>query len=352
MKSVGQGVYERDGAYYVRPGNRTWRRLDADNLRSAREEAPSKRKLIPKRELTVAELVLSYQSAGCPKPNLTPRGIEYTRDPLSRAVEFFGERKPSSLKIADCVAYREHRRSSSRNGDAGRASEIELAALSSALNWAVSSALIDSNPIRSGRPKFSTVKQHCRDRAFKSCEELHEVARKLLSHPRSAVLGWQMLVEAFTGLRTNEALALRLDAQRGEPGWIENNCLWVSRSKRGMNPFVFIHEDLRRLIEAHRAWINPESRWWFPSSDLTNPVGRLALTKALSRMCGKTSHGLRSFYVTTRRSQGIGDAQIAVEIGDRTVSLISQTYGDAPPNWFNGNPMRWVPENGKAAWES
>jgi len=65
-----------------------------------------------------------------------------------------------------------------------------------------------------------------------------------------------------------------------------------------------------------------------------------------------TSHGLRSFYVTARRSQSIGDAQIAAEIGDRTgPAIISRTYGDIPPNWqAGGAAIQWVPDGASPAW--
>jgi lipoyl-dependent peroxiredoxin len=61
-----------------------------------------------------------------------------------------------------------------------------------------------------------------------------------------------------------------------------------------------------------------------------------ALAKAGPLVLGRriTSHGMRSFYVTVRRSQGISDGQIAAEIGDRTgPSIIASTYGSIPPDW-------------------
>jgi hypothetical protein len=63
-------------------------------------------------------------------------------------------------------------------------------------------------------------------------------------------------------------------------------------------------------------------------------VGKEALWRALKRMkSGVTSHGMRAYYVTVRRSQGIKDGQIAAEIGDKSgVALIVSTYGDLPPN--------------------
>jgi hypothetical protein len=54
------------------------------------------------------------------------------------------------------------------------------------------------------------------------------------------------------------------------------------------------------------------------------PGNPSALAHALERICRNyglphiTPHGLRSFYVTKRRSDGASDIVIAGEIGDRT----------------------------------
>jgi hypothetical protein len=119
-----------------------------------------------------------------------------------------------------------------------------------------------------------------------------------------------------------------------------------------VNPFAEIHDHLAQLIQAHRQWLGDRSVWYFPGRDPSQPVSLTSLTSALLRMTGNrvNSHGLRSFYVTTRRSQNVSDAQIAAEIGDQTVALISTTYGDRPPSWWNGNkPMSWLPA-GLPAW--
>lgn len=296
--------------------------------------------------MTTSSLIAQYQKAGCPLPNLTPRTPEYTARQLAKVAEFFGSRDPATIKVPDCVKYHAWRKRD-------RACELELAALSACFNWAVSAGLIEANYIRSGRPRFVREVVHCREKAFTTPEELHDAAAMFLASRKSPVLGFQLLVEAFTGLRTNEVLSLQMDAKRGEPGHVDGNCLWVRRSKRGVNPFVQIHDALKSVMDRHRSWHAGRSPWWFPGSDLVRPVARQSLTNALRRVFGdKTSHGLRSFYVTARRSQGVTDERIAAEIGDSTVSLISRTYGDVPPSWATGaKPTQWVPEGLKPAWE-
>ena len=61
---------------------------------------------------------------------------------------------------------------------------------------------------------------------------------------------------------------------------------------------------------------------------------------------------MRAFYVLIRRSWGIDDGQIAVELGQRSgAGLIATTYGDVPPNWRNGGgpKLKWLPK-GETAW--
>ena len=65
-----------------------------------------------------------------------------------------------------------------------------------------------------------------------------------------------------------------------------------------------------------------------------------------------TSHGMRAFYVLVRRSWGIQDGVIAVELGIGSgPELIARTYGAVPANWRNGGGPRlsWLP-TGEPAW--
>ncbi len=95
-----------------------------------------------------------------------------------------------------------------------------------------------------------------------------DIARKLFAHPATEVLGWQFLLEAFTGLRTSEALQLRTDAAPGAPGHLivtrsvegaagamgAGTACWraldIGRCKNGINPFVVMTPHLEKLLRA------------------------------------------------------------------------------------------------------
>jgi len=66
-----------------------------------------------------------------------------------------------------------------------------------------------------GRVKYhkSSKARHAKDVQPVSVDELHEIAAEMFKDKRSEVLGWQLLWEGSTGLRTNEVLLLRRDAE-------------------------------------------------------------------------------------------------------------------------------------------
>jgi len=62
---------------------------------------------------------------------------------------------------------------------------------------------------------------------------------------------------------------------------------------------------------------------------------------------------MRAFYVLVRRSWGIDDQVIAVELGQGSgAGLIATTYGDVPANWRNGDgpKLNWLPDPAQYAW--
>lgn len=349
-------VDDQTGSYLHRPvinGRRTWRRIKAATPEEAEELIRPKTKAVA----TVDELVQAYVAAGCP----TLRGRQYARPEvmrafLSRCCRHFGARAPGSLTVADCVAYGKTRMPSARAADA------ELQALSGALNWAAMHGMIAANPIRCRyRVQGTSDVRHSRDTMPADADELHRIARVLLEHPLSQATGWLMILKAFTGMRTGEALALRMDARsKADPGWIEGDYLYVRRAKSGQFPYVPLHPALRTALEWHRVWHAAEaggSPWWFPGRDMVRPLRLTALTSRLADVCKRlglphrTAHGLRAYYVTVWRSQGKTDAEVAALIGDRTVSLIQTTYGSLPEVWAGGKPLDFMPENTPPAWK-
>jgi integrase len=378
MIRVGDGIYQRGTSYYERPkihGRRTWRKLDGHTLKVARESLAHRKADVVRSKVglardpyapisgTVGEMLTAFSERADGPVGLQAKK-ERSRIKLLRP---FWERIRSE-KInpqVDCRRYFTHRiETTKRKTHCGRAVDLELNTLSAALTHAVNAGALAANPI-SNRPRFRRkVVNHCRDFAPLTGDELHKLAAELFSDWRSQPLGWQLLVGAMTGCRTSEVVRLRWDGtSRRDPGFIEGDHMWVARSKNGVNPFVQIHPALADALKAMRSWRaarknQRSSPWLFSSSRRPGkPVEITSLTKALraisERVVGHlvTSHGLRSFFVTVRRSQGIPDAQIAAEIGDKSgASIIVSTYGAIPPNWSGAAQIDWMPAEGKPAW--
>jgi integrase len=381
------GIYRdsRTGNFYERPvvaGRPTWRKLDGHTLKLARESFAQRRADATRSRLglaadpyrpktpTCGALIEAYVAAGCPGRNFEPRtGPQLTKEQsrLKALKAFWAARNPTEIRAApDCAEYFATRRKTVRRGHGGRAVDLETTTLAAVFDWAIANRHIDANPLKQ-RPRFrqKTVR-HCRDVAPLTAEEVHALPRHFFEVRRSQTLGWQVLLEFMTGCRTSEILQLRWDAKKpSEPGFIEGEWLWLNRTKGGVNPFAHIHPALRTCLDALRLWqdsLPPQwrSAWFLPSLHTQGqPLHVGALTHAL-RTAGPliterpiTSHGFRSFYVTVRRSQGIADAQIAAEIGDKSgAAIITQTYGAIPPNWRGGGKaLTWMPDKAEPAWK-
>ena len=213
-------------------------------------------------------------------------------------------------------------------------------------------------------PRFHSQSDvhHCREFQPENADELHSIAATLFSERSSEALAWQLLFEAYTALRTSEILKLRMDADGfGKAGFVDpEDNLHVHRVKRGINPFVHCHDGLKALRKAHAIWHAiryPENPYFIPGKLPGQPASRRSLAHALHRLrkaIGRkiTSHGMRAFYVFVRRSWGIDDGLIAVELGQGSgAGLIATTYGGVPPNWRSGGgpKLTWLPK-GDPAW--
>lgn len=201
---------------------------------------------------------------------------------------------------------------------------------------------------------------HCRSRQPDNAEQLHEMSAYFFKQRiKYAVMGWYILFQAMIGCRRSELLRLRLDAKTADtPGFDDGQHLWLYRSKthKGTSPFIAVHPDLRELLKAHRTWISeayPGSPWYFPSViKRTDPqaMNPQSISSAFSRLrkatgIDKSSHGLRSYYINVRRSQGASDGQIALEVGHKNAHMIVETYGEVLPV-----KLDWTPK-GPPAWE-
>lgn len=219
------------------------------------------------------------------------------------------------------------------------------------------------NPL-ADRPRYqkSTSVKHCREFSPHDAHELHEAASLLFQHPHSVVLGFQMLSEAYSGLRTIEVLQWGKDhfGTLTQDGKYLN--VWRCKGQHSTNPYANAHDGLQALLKAHASWKEnyyPDSPWFFPSH-CGGVVDKGALAHALLRMTPKlkrklTSHGMRAFFVLVRRSQGATDEQIAWEIGHSSNGVcIKSTYGGVPENWRNGGGpnLNWLPSTAKPAWDT
>jgi integrase len=189
----------------------------------------------------------------------------------------------------------------------------------------------------------------------------------MFSNRKSESLGWQALFEALSGVRTCEALAMRLDAEPGNSGAISSDggFLCVRRAKKSEYeiPQVQLHEGLLDWRAAHLEWHKkryPNSPWYFPGlrNGGTDHVSNCALTQKFKKLFDQkllagrfSSHGMRALYVRIRRSQGVSDAQIAVELNQHGgVATLVKCYGAVPPSWRDGKApkLAWIPKIARA----
>ena len=386
FEHVEAGIYRNldSGTYFERPkvrGRRTWRSLETKNLKHAREELHRRRSGVSVVELekerasvTVGEIVRRYQKDGYPDRHKQPRQgrtLESETRNCTMILKFWDKLPVVETSLVLLDNYHEWRKKRIKRGTGDRAVDLELNTLSNAFLWGMRCDLIQQNPLNFRRPRYCSAKnvRHCREFMPHDTEALHEIASLLFADIRAETLGWQMMFEAFTGLRTCEALRMRTDAQPYEPGWItadgKSLCVRRAKNQESVNPFVRIHDGLAAWLKAHKEWKKnryPESPWFFPNyrepDDRHANIG--ALGQALKRRrntIGKkiTSHGMRAFYVTVRRSHGIPDIQIAYEIGHTSAGkTLASVYGGVPPHWLmeDGPKLKWLPEPGKPAWES
>ena len=387
FRSFGAGLYQHGacGTWYERPwidGKRTWRKLEARTQKEARQELIARRADQARSKLglavnpyamgrTLSDVLDCYARAGFLNKHRQgrPEKARLTEERnVANLQRLLGMVAVERFAIPDCDRYADIRRRecADRGREGSRTVDMELQTLSNALGAAVRAGLILSNPLSNARPRYRSAAsaRKSRDLAPESGTELHRLAFALAEDERGwgEVLAWQLIFAALSGCRTSEILRLRRNAPSRKPGNIEGDWLWIERSKKGVNPFVLLHQDLRDAIAGHQDWLQrrfPQSPWWFPSPRVPGePVDDTSLAHALARIAKglgldhRTPHGLRAYFVTVRRSQGISDGQIAAEIGDRSVALIASTYGQVPPAWRGGPGLSWRPAPGeKTFWD-
>lgn len=366
---IAPGCYVDDqGRYWARPRiNRrsTWRLLKDPNGQPIRKAkvavAFALRQQWQPAGDTFAVLAKLYLDAGCPDKRLQPRGDVFTRAErirLSSLTTYFGHHPCDEIRLKLLPAFAAWRMRQVSRGSGERTVDLDLCTLSNVLNYGVAIGQLEMNWIAINRPRYrrASAVRHARVLMPASADVIHQLADHLLADLRSEVFGWMTLFALFTGCRTSELLRLRLDAPAApEAGFVENGHLFLGRrSKNGTNPWCAIGPEFAQMFECFRNWHGeryPKNPFYFPGR-MGGCVGEFGHGHALARAARvlelphTTPHALRAYYVTKRRRDGIPDAYVAAEIGDKTVALISETYGDVP----GGTPLSWTPTTRLPAW--
>lgn len=392
FEQIESGIYKnsRNGKYFERPlvnGKRTWRSLGGKNLKLAKEEfyrrraavsagknpyadVPSKGTQVEAR--TVGDVIRRYQQDNYLDSDLLTRP-EGTRADEERhcttLLTFWASVAVTEVSDRICDEYRDWRIRRVKQGEGLRAIDRELNTLNNAFRYAKRRDLVRVNPV-ADRPRYqpkSRVK-HCREFMPADGDDLHSIAEELFKNRHSQVLAFQMLAEAYCGLRGCEVLKWRANAGADDPGYVTSDGkslrVWRCKNQHLNNPYISVNAGMAALLEAHRKWkvkYYPESDWFFPGheKDSNRPVSKSALAHALRRISKDRPrkikpHGNRAFYVTVRRSWGTLDSQIAVEIGHSSGgSTLENVYGGVPPNWLSGEApkLNWLPAHRKPAWD-
>ncbi len=311
--------------------------------------------------LTMGDVIARYEADGYPDKHRSARTGQTLDDEIShceRLTQFWAGVPVDSAGPAACDRYHTWRgHQGFHQGTGNRQVDRELNTLNNACRWAVRCELLKSNPLAE-RPHYqkSTDVKHCREFMPRDAEELHDAAREFFKHPHSVVLGFQLLSEAYSSLRTQEVLKWGVDNFGSATSDGKNINVWRCKGQHSVSPFVTVNEGMAALRKAHADWkaVNyPDASEFFPSH-CGGSVSKGALVRALGRLfkSGKikrklTSHGAgRAFYVLVRRSHGISDAQIASELGHTSGgACITSTYGGVPDAWRKGDGPRlsWLP---------
>jgi integrase len=389
------GIYrdKREGRFWIRPviwGKRTWRRLDSRKVAEAKEESAELLVLHKRAEngigrspftkgKTFGDIADLYLEARCPNGRGETRNEQFIKLETVRVEnlkKFYGNIPGDDIKESSLMAYCQARIKRVSRGTGMRTVELDWVTLSAVLAFGKRNGMVNYNYVKRDRPRLrasdprGSVMQerikHCREFAVVDGNELHLLAEFFFADRRSQALGWQMLFEAFTGCRTSEALKLRMDARKqDEPGYIQGNHLFIARLKHGVRPYILLNRELRDFLESFLNWhrlTHAGNPWWFPGQTTKGdpmtlrPLGKFSMNQALRRatealgLPKRTSHALRSFYVTMRRGDGASEAQIAAEIGITSIQLIGEVYGSRPHNWEGLPKLKYWPDNAAPSW--
>lgn len=380
MKRIKPNLWKRGEIYYFRDqsgGRDRWVSLKTKSKKKALDylDQVNRQRTLEKlglaapaplmsRLLSLGELIGFFVNAGCPKSSGKPRTPSNLQSTKLYCAKLVGHLGGSRINDMNASLWNEYCEKRIREGAGDATIDKEFQTLRSVFIHAAqhpnTTGITDPPAMRWVRKRYAAKDaQHCRDFQPDNADELHEIASHWITGPpKLATPGWLVLFQAMIGQRISELLRLRMDAGTIKtPGFDDGENLWLYRSvtTKGTASFSVIHSALREVMTKHREWHSqtyPDSPWYFPSSQANGKVHLQArrviyVLARWSRLDGRkrTTHGMRSYYVNVRRSQGEIDAKIALEIGHRSTNLIVSTYGEVLPV-----KIGWEPE-GKKAWE-
>jgi integrase len=370
---------KKSAAVKARDDYRSSRRHPEWQPAPAQAKSVDTKKEVPQGE-TAGDILRYYAANGYQTEDGESRigaTLEDEKRNAAKLLEWWDAVPTSEIRRPKFLGYKEWRISAEnrRKGLASsglRSVDCDLKTLSNAFKYAIARDYYqDINPC-SGRPKFCKDKDvsHCRDFMPDDADELHDAAEHFLKRPGSEACGFQLLIEAYSGLRCSEVLkwgtrqygALTQDGQYRH--------VWRLKGQHAVNPYAQETDALAATVKALEEWrakAHPDSKAWLPN-DRGKQITKDALRRGLDRLSkakdddGKPllkkplrGHGAgRAFYVLVRRSWGKNDAEIAHELGHTSGGeTIRTTYGGVPRNWGTKLPkLSWMPLHRKPAWES
>lgn len=390
---------------------------DADAIRAAKDllrgrvEQPEAfaqfmAALDAKRGVTIGTLATEWLAAGLPFSALDrrePEAAATLQSTITRALKYWDATCAASITPKSWerfAAWRENESNLDHTHKGGRRSTIiELSALSSLCQWAVSEEKIPTNPF-AGYAKVIKPKnvEHCPQFAPEHDEELHRIlnwfwttsAAPTNRHKpadvdrATKIMGGWLSFTALSGLRPEEPAYLyrfpRLAAAPARPAALPAGTIFpdrtgqlrmrIERTKRGQNPFITLHPALLDFLDVWTQWLelnrpplaagqvlNPQlPSHWFPHElDWSRPLCPAGDTSRLNEKLNTCTAALqlpvrkpkgvgRAYYVAVRRSQGADDAVISGELGQNTkADLIREVYGN-PDDLRGGALLDWLPE--------
>jgi hypothetical protein len=339
-----------------------------------------------RRGLTVGQLAQEWFTAHCAFDDAEqrkPAAAAVLQATLQRALPYWENKSAAAIEAREHALYVAWRRQHKERGTGSRSADLELAALSCLFDWARLTSRVAANPFAK-RKRFHKAEdvRHCHEFAPKSDEDVHAILNWLWSNPndhQTIIAGAWLCFTGLTGLRPEEPAELlrsgRLDAMPTDTKSLPPGTIFpmrdgtlkmrVKRSKHGQNPFVTIHPAALEFLTRWTDWLRRNLgeaagqggvSKYFPgiTADDTSLLNRrlAAACRALNLGEIKPKGFGRAYYVRCRRSAGIEDAQISMELGQTTNGkLIRDTYGD-PDDLFASGLFDWLPATGEPAWQS